>query len=290
MVRAGRRRNNTEALRRGEPDWDIPRVVYLYGDPSASTLRAVEIAAYLQSTLGLRCEVRDEFFTNFAGGDREALARAIAATKVRHIMRPFEAMEPIYGEVQFEVRLLQDPEKRVPGILYDAFRYIAMLRDLLPRSERSLKILHIVFAHRLLGTLEEDGRYHARAVVCAFPSVISTSGLVEAPAKPEAYYKVKARLSMALGSVPFDAAKEPFAGQFIDYDDPRLTEVAKGYALQCAMYHITKEAFCGDPTCRLFNAHWQSELIAAQLESGRLCERHADVARRIRRAGGKRKG
>jgi hypothetical protein len=113
---------------------------------------------------------------------------------------------------------------------------------------------------------------------------------VEAPAKPEGYYKVKARLSMALGAVPFEAAKEPFAGQFIDYDDPRLPEIAKGYALQAAMYHITKEAFCDTASCRLFNAHWQRELIHAQIESGRLCARHAEVARRIRAMAGSRRG
>ncbi len=289
MARARTRRKNGKAPAFGEADWDVPRVVRLYEDPSAATLRLGEVAAYLKDVLGLRSEVRPEFLSRVRRGS-EDLARAMAATKVRNIMRPFEAMESLYGEVQFELRLLQDPSKRVPGILYDAFRYVMLLRDLLPSSEVSLRILHVVFGHRLLGTFEEDGRYHARAVVCGYPSVVSTSGLVEAPAKPEAYYKVKAQLSVALGAIPFDAAKEPFEGQFIDYDDPRLTEVAKGYALQCAMYHITKEAFCEDPACRLFNAHWQSELIAAQLESGRLCERHEDIAARIRAISRKRKG
>ncbi|MGI0150266.1 MAG: DUF6775 family putative metallopeptidase, partial [Thermoplasmata archaeon] len=83
-------------------------------------------------------------------------------------------------------------------------------------------------------------------------------------------------------SVPFEAAKEPFKGQFLDYDDDWLTEVAKGYALQCAMYHITKEPFCDDLACRLFNAHWQSEMLAAQIESGKLCHHHAAFADRIR--------
>ena len=128
-----------------------------------------------------------------------------------------------------------------------------------------------------------------RAVACGYPSVISTSGIVEAPAKPEAYYKVKAQLAIALGAVPFDAAKEPFKGMFIDYDDPRLTEVAKGYALQAALYHITKDPFCAEPSCRLFNAHWQSELIEAQIQSGTLCARHRAVASAVREAGRPRK-
>ncbi len=264
------------------PEWDVPRVVYVYEDPSSRTLDADEVAAYLKEVLDLRTEVRHEFLVHHGGRDLGALARAIAATRVRHIQRPFEAVEPLYGEVQFERRLLEEPAKRVPGILYDAYRYTAVMAGLLPPSERSLRVLHIAFQHRLLGTFDEDGRYHARSVVCGYPSVVSTSGIVEAPAKPKEYYTVKARLSMALGAVPFEAAKEPFKGQFIDYDDPRLTEVAKGYALQAAMYHVTKEAFCDDPTCRLFNAHWQAELIRAQIVLGRLCARHRAVAARIR--------
>ncbi len=271
---------------KGDPDWDVPRIAYLYRDPSSSTLRVDEVAAHLGQALGLRWEVRDEFFVHHGGADLEALARAIAATRVRHIQRPFEAAEPLYGEVQFELRLLEEPAKRVPGVLYDAYRYTARMAGLLPPAERSLQVLHIAFQHRLLGTFDEDGRYHARSVVCGYPSVVSTSGIVEAPAKPKEYYTLKARLSMALGSVPFEAAKGPFTGQFIDYDDARLTEAAKGYALQAAMYHVTKEAFCDDPGCRLFNAHWQAELIRAQIESGRLCARHARVATAIRAVAG----
>lgn len=221
------------------------------------------------------------------GADLEGLARAIAATKVRHLGKPFEPAEPMFGEVQFELRLLMDPSKRVPGILYDAYQYAGVLRDLLPKGERSLRVLHVVFGHRLLGTFDDDGRYHARTVVCSVPSLVSTSGLVEAPARPPEYYTIKAQLTGALGAVPFEVAKAPFAGQFLDYDDARLTDVAKGYALQVAMYHITKEAFCSEPACRLFNAHWQSELLLAQVESGGLCGRHEAVASRVRTLAGR---
>lgn len=268
--------------KRTRTGWDVPRVAYLYEDPSAATLRLREVGLYLEATLGIPVEPREEFLVHHGRGTLEELARAIATAKVRHLDRAFVPSEPLYGEVQFEVRLLRDPTKRVPGILYDGFRYASVLRGLLPIEERRMEVLHVALGHRLLGTFGEDGRYHARAVVCSVPSIISTSGLVEAPAKPEAYYRVKARLSMALGAVPFDAAKAPFEGQFLDYDDDRLTEVAKGYALQCAMYHITKEPFCEVRSCRLFDAHWQSELLAAQVESGRLCSKHERSARRVR--------
>ena len=281
---AGRKRTGRSTRTATPKDWDLPSRTFLYADPSSATLDLEEVASYLEGTLGLDCEVRGDFFSRHGGRKREALARSIASTRVRNIMRPFDPMEPLYGEVQFELRLLEEPGKRVPGILYDAYRYLRVMRDLLPPRERTLKALHVAFEHRILGTFEEDGRYHARAVACGYPSVVSTSGIVEAPAKPKAYYKVKAQLSIALGAVPFDAAKEPFKGQFIDYDDPRLTEVAKGYALQAAMYHITKDPFCEEASCRLFNAHWQSEVIMAQLDSGILCKRHRGVASGIREA------
>ena len=283
------RRQNTASAGDESADWDIPRIAYLYTDSTATTLRLDEVMAFLRDVLGLRCDLRKDFFSHHGGRDHEALARAIAASRVRNILRPFEPMEPLYGEIHFEHRLLEDPSKRVPGILYDAFRYTALMRDLLPPEERSFRVLHIAFEHRILGTFDEDGRYHARAVVCAYPSAVSTSSIVEGPAKPDAYYRVKAQLAMALGAVPFDAAKQPFTGQFIDYDDARLTEVAKGYALQAATYHITKEAFCTDPACRLFNAHRQSELLHAQLESGKLCARHETMATAIRAASRARK-
>jgi len=261
--------------------WDPPSRAYLYEDPTAPTLRLADVAAYLRETLGMPVERRPEFFVHHAAGGLEDLARAIAITRVRSVERPFEPIEPLYGEVQFELRLLRNPERRVGGVLYDGYQYTQVLRGLLPTEERRMDVLHIAFSYRLPGTFGEDGRYHARAVICSIPSLVSTSGLVEAPAKPEAYYRLKAQLSAALGSVPFEAAKEPFEGQFLDYDDPRLTEVAKGYALQCAMYQITKEPFCDIPRCRLFNAHWQAELLAAQLESGCLCPNHAQIAKSI---------
>ena len=51
------------------------------------------------------------------------------------------------------------------------------------------------------------------------------------------------------------------------------------------MYHVTKEAFCEDPECRLFNAHWQAELLRAQVESGRLCPRHQALTGSVRKLG-----
>lgn len=255
-----------------------PDRVYLYDDPAAATLDIGALAAFVRETLGLRASVRREFLGYHGRGDALDLARRIAATKVRSLGQPWAPFEPIYGEVQFERRLLEDPAKGAAGILYDGHRLMRLLRDLLPPEERTLATVHLVFTSRVVGTWEEDGRYHARVNVCGFPSLLSSTGLVEAPAKPKEYYLLKRRLTNPMGVVPFEQVKAPFAGQFIDYDDPRLTEVMKGYVLQCLFHRLTGEAFCADAACRLFNAHWQAEVIAAQLTSGRLCRRHARIA------------
>ncbi|HKZ48471.1 MAG TPA: DUF6775 family putative metallopeptidase [Thermoplasmata archaeon] len=258
-----------------------PDRVYLYDDPAAATLDVGVLSEHVRETLGLRCSVRKEFFAYHIRGETEDLARRIAATKVRSIGRRWEPFDPVYGEVQFERRLLEDPVKRAPGILYDGFRMMRLCGELLPQRERTLRIVHVAFTSRMFGTFGEDGRYHGRVNVCGYPSLISTVGIVEAPAKPKEYYLLKRRLTAPDGVVPFEAAKAPFAGKFVDYDDPRLTAVMKGYVLQGLFHHLTGEAFCDNPRCCLFNAHWQAEVLEAQLGSGRLCRRHAAVAARI---------
>jgi hypothetical protein len=187
-------------------------------------------------------------------------------------------MEPLPGEVEFERRLLLDPHLKLPGVLYDGLKLEMVARKLLPAEEIEAGHAHIVFTNRLFGTWDDgDRRYHARVSVYGFPSLISTTGIVEAPAKPKEYYTMKRRY-MALGMlVSFEELKEKFQGRFIDYDDPRLTEVMKGYVMQALFYHMGFEPFCQDKRCRLYNAHWQEELLEAQLGGQEFCERHAKI-------------
>jgi hypothetical protein len=48
---------------------------------------------------------------------------------------------------------------------------------------------------------------------------------------------------------------------------------------------LTGEAFCDDPACRLFNAHWQEEMLRAQLADN-YCGRHRAWLREIREGAG----
>lgn len=69
-----------------------------------------------------------------------------------------------------------------------------------------------------------------------------------------------------------------FTGRILECDDSRIIEVMKRYALQAVLYHLTGNASCENRNCRLFNAHWQEEVIHAQVENGILCEYHTEIA------------
>ncbi len=253
----------------------VPARACLYEDPSSPAIDVGEIRSYLHDKTHVEVEIRPEFFSHHQADDLESLARRVAEIKVRDLRGEQDRFEPLLGEVDFELRLLRDPRKRLPGILYDGFRFQNIMRSFLPPEERSLATMHLVLSSRLLGTFDpSDRRYHARVIVCGYPSIISTSGLVEGPAKPKEYYLVRRAYSTLGMTPPTETLKEELRGRFIDYDDSRTTEVLKGYALQAFFYHLTGHPFCEDKTCRLYNAHWQEEMIRAQLTSGELCVEH----------------
>lgn len=255
----------------------VPERVLLYDDPASPAVEAESLQKFLQEATGVETELRTDFFSHHSPYDLEPVATALAQTKVRSLDGAASQGEPLLGEVTFEKTLLRDPARRLPGVLYDGFALQEVLRSRIHREERSLRSLHVVLTSRLLGTLDPgDRRYHARVIVFGFPSVLSTSGLVEAPAKPREFYVAK-RGFTALGmTAPTETLKEGLQGRFLDYDDPRTTEVLQGYLLQAFFYHVTGDPFCDDPKCRLFNAHWQEEVLRAQVEAT-LCAEHQRV-------------
>ncbi len=265
-----------ESVVADHPSRSRPRHIYLYRDPAAPEIDAKSVAGHLERTTGTSVEVRDEFFSHHGHGGVAPLAEAFARARVVDPLHLREPVDPSYGLVRIEERLLGDPAHLVPGVLYDGMAVMDICRSLLPAGEASLGNLHIVLTRRLLGTFDEgDRRYHARTIVAGSPCIISTSGLVEAPAKPREFY-VQRRGASALGvEVPLEVLKEELGSRFLDYGDPRATEVAKGYALQAYAYHVLGDPFCDDPDCRLYNAHWQEEMLRAQVDSGALCGRHA---------------
>ncbi|MDP8888889.1 MAG: hypothetical protein M3M89_04605 [Thermoproteota archaeon] len=163
--------------------------------------------------------------------------------------------------------------------LYDGFVMQKKLAEMIPTAEISLAHIHIIFTSLLTCTFsEDDWRYHGRAVICGTPSIVSTTGIVEALAKPREFY-----LAQLLGGIAEDInmLKKKFAGRFIDYDDEdKITAASINYALQAIFFFITSgDPFCNNKDCRLFNAHWQEDLIHT-IEKRTLCSHHENLANR----------
>jgi len=258
--------------------------VLLYDEGTAEKLNIEEVAKYLSEKLGkAQVKVRGNPFV-FWPENSPDFARKLASIKIQDVNRKIAPGQEgaLYGEVLYEERRILGKTKAF-GVLYDGFQLQRVFLGLIAREERCLGVVHILFTNRLFATWEEsDRRYHARTSVYGVPSVISTTGLVEAPAKPREYYLLKQQYEV-LGRDLLEL-KESLKASFIDYDDERLTEVIKGYAMQAVFYHLVGDPFCEDKGCRLYNAHWQEELIFAQLESGyEFCGRHAKILDSLRR-------
>jgi len=250
--------------------------VFLYNEGAAEALDIEEIAQYLRMKLGqVEVEVRGNPFALYRLPDGILdCARRIASVKIQDATRRTSSgQEPLYGEIEYEKRRILG-KTRAFGVLYDGLELQRLFFEFIPREQRSLEFVHIFFTNRLFATWEEsDRRYHARTSVYGIPSVISTTGLVEAPARPREYYLLKQQCEM-LGKDLLEL-KDRFKGIVIDYEDERLTEVVKGYVMQAVFYSLVGDPFCQDKGCRLYNAHWQEEVVFAQLGSGyEFCPRH----------------
>lgn len=265
-----------------------PLTLHLYREPWAPTLDCQALARYVRGLApDLRVEVREPFVPyHLAGldpGERaqrlEGLARDFARAKVRNPARQELNAAPLPGEVAYERRRLEGGS-RVFGLLYDGVEMMRLLAGLIGPPERNLRHIHLIVTNQLFGTWEEaDRRYHARVSLYGFPSLISTTGLVEAPAKPREFYFLKQQYTaLGLADAVEVGLKGEFRGRVLEHEDQRLTEVLKGYVLQALFYQLWGEPFCPDQGCRLYNAHWQEEVLGAQLGGEYdLCPRHQEM-------------
>jgi len=225
----------------------------------------------MEEKTGLSVDVPGDIISSNC--NQRLLAEGFSQTKVTDVTREELNTSPLPAEIEYELRIISD--RKNSGLLYDGYSLLEIFRRLLPSREHTLAHLHIIITSRLFGTFE-DNRYHTRVALFSHPSLISTSGLVEGPAKPREFYLKK--------QMGWDVCilKEEFKGRFIDYGDPRMTEIMKGYVMQAFFYHTLGNPFCNDSNCRLYNAHWQEEVIRSQLESNyEFCLSHLEILRTV---------
>jgi hypothetical protein len=63
-----------------------------------------------------------------------------------------------------------------------------------------------------------------------------------------------------------------------------MADAAAGYVLQAMFFFLTGgEPFCDNNSCRLYNAHWQEDLIRMQVQNPTLCLKHRSIANKFNR-------
>ena len=250
--------------------------VYLYNEIPKEDLDLEGVLAYL----GKRCafveiEVRGNFISHFFSPE---LIQGLADAWNNQLSgeRGFAKTEE--ERLDYEQQAYLKAEIISPKIIYQGWQLLELLQAQIPKAEAASDRLHLFLTPRLLVTKGEDGqREHARTLLAGQPSIISSSGLVEAPARPPEYYFLQRAYQMAGQEFPPGEIKKRFAGQFLLYHDPRLNRIIPGYLLQAIAYRFAGEGFCKDPRCRLFNAHRQQEMLSAQLEAPEFCPRHQEL-------------
>jgi len=85
--------------------------------------------------------------------------------------------------------MVEDAEKIEDVVMYDGFEVQNIIYDIIMEDDSDPNNLHIVFTNKLTCTYDTaDSRYHGRTVICSNPAIISTTGMLEAPARPREYY------------------------------------------------------------------------------------------------------
>ncbi len=252
--------------------------IFLYDEPSVPEIKIGELAQFIQQQFRVKVEIRENIFS-FFGKSHKKLTFELASSRIFNTMMPFEKHNPTFEEIEFE-NSFTDPTKTTNIIMYDGFEIKKIISEIIPETELQSDKFHLVFTTKLTCTYDfEDYRYHGRAVICSNPSVISTTGIIEAPAKPRDYYfDLFSNISQGLN---LDAMKNHFKGRYLEYHDSKLGEVVKGYAMQAIFYYLTGKPFCDLRDCRLYNAHWQEDLLHSQIKIGTLCAKHQQVLDQI---------
>jgi hypothetical protein len=163
------------------------------------------------------------------------------------------------------------------AFMLDGLGLQGLVASMLVRGAFRPGTINILFTAALPCTWDpQECRYHARSLLCGFPSIVSTSGAVEGPARPRGYYVAK-----MMGLTEAEARRK-YLGRFLEHDDRRMPEVAKGLAAQAVFYDLTGNPFCELDDCRLFNARWQDQLVASQVNIRRFCKGHNRFLKELR--------
>ena len=232
----------------------IPEII-VHDWQAGPGIDAGALASFLGATFGADTSV----IRTCSGAVRAGAGGPAEPCRVTDIRNPFWRQRP-GSRPPFEVPL------------YDGHEILRAASSVIGSCPPLDGPLHVIITDMLIGTYDDqDMRYHARPVVASNPSVLSVPGMIWGPARSRQYHaELAARGREPGGEAAVEAAH---AGAHLVPGDARLRQVAEGYAMQAVFYAMTREAFCGDPGCRIYDSHWQSEVL--ELNSGaKLCAAH----------------
>lgn len=254
----------------------ISRII-LYDEPSVPEINLDNLIQFTHKTIGILPEKRRSILTY---SNIETL-KEIAASRIFKLSKPYKKHIPTIEEIEFEKKNVIDTSANQNITYYDGFELQNALGKTIPKNELGENIFHVIFTNKFTCTYDHnDYRYHGRALIASNPSIISTTGIIEAPAKPREYYIEL--ITKSRQGVNLDTLKEKYKGTFLEYHDSRLSKIVEGYFLQALFFYETAQPFCDDKECRLYNAHWQKDLLYSQLETEGICKTHKEILEKIR--------
>ena len=246
--------------------------IILYNEPTVPEIQIEKIKQFIIDTFQIKVEIKGNFFESL----EDKIFEKIASTRIFDLKKQFKKHIPTQEEIQIE-KENQDTSEQDIMTLYDGFELQNIIAENISIVDN---ILHVIFTNKLTATFDNDDfRYHARAIISSNPTIISTTGIIEAPAKPKQYYL---DLMTNFSEEKIEEIKAKYKGEFLEYHDSRLSDISEGYVLQAIMYYTTGDAFCENKECRLFNAHWQKDLFYSQIKNKKMCQKHYEILEKMR--------
>jgi len=255
--------------------------IFLYDEPAVQEIQISNLKNFLLETFHMDVEIKKCIFNNLDGKTVEK----ISASRIFEHKMPFKRSLPNEREIDFEKTvckdtklmertiMVEDAERIEDVVMYDGFEIQNIIRDIITENDSNPNNLHVIFTNKLICTYDTaDNRYHGRTVICSNPAIISTTGMIEAPARPREYYFEVMKCKTQ--GLSIQDVKKNYAGKFLNYHDKRLSKIAEGCLLQAIFYYMTGDAFCDSLDCRLNNADCQKDLLYSQLKIGKLCNKH----------------
>ena len=249
--------------------------IILYDEPTVPQIQLKKLEKFISETFPIKVETRENFFQDLNESDY----KEIANTRIFDLKKSFQIHNPTVDEINIENQN-KDMSNKEEMTLYDGIELNEIIKELIPKEENNQDTLHIIFTNKLTCTFDQnDLKYHARTWIGSNPIIISTTGIIEAPAKPKKYY---IDIITNISKETIEKIKKKYKGEFLEYNDPKLLDIVEGLLLQIIFYYETGDVFCENNQCRLFNAHWQKDLFVSQIENKKICEKHEKILNKMK--------